>query len=117
MAQVKDSFAAFARLGEHVEGHYSFDISGFRVWFDNVLMRGYADVARADAECVATCIDAFQSNLDYAYARHLYKGSLPTNLLVGWNMDKGKNDTEAMFAFAFAAEYAALARHEAEKND
>ncbi len=35
---------------------------------------------------------------------------LPTSLLYGWNSDKSKNRVEAMFTFAFAAEYAVLAK-------
>lgn len=104
------SFAHFARLGVTHPGYYTFDISGFCPWFDGVLMRGYVDV-HPSYSAVATYLDSFQRNLDYAYENHLYKGMLPTNLLVGWNRETGKNNTEGMFIFARVAEYAILARH------
>lgn len=108
------SFQYFAKAGQTKEGYYTYDISGFRNWFNGVLMRGYVDVYPADGN-VAGYIDSFQKNLDYAYDNFLYKGFLPTNLLVGWNRDNGKNNTEGMFNFAFAAEYAVLAQYELEK--
>ena len=42
---------------------------------------------------------------------------LPTNLLVGWSLTKANNNVEGMFTFAFAAEYAALAKYELQKGD
>ncbi len=108
------SFQYFAKLGQTKDGYYTYDISGFRNWFNGVLMRGYVDVYAADGT-VADYIDSFQKNLDYAYDNFLYKGFLPTNLLVGWNRDTGKNNTEGMFSFAFAAEYAVLSQYELEK--
>lgn len=108
------SFSYFARMGVNVAGHYTFDISGFRNWFNGVLMRGYVDLYPSYGE-TSEYIDAFQKNLDYAYEHFFYNGFLPTNLLVGWNRDRGKNDTEGMFTFAFAAEYAVLSRYELTK--
>ncbi|SKC83725.1 Glycosyl hydrolase family 76 [Ohtaekwangia koreensis] len=108
------SFQYFAKLGQTKEGYYTYDISGFRNWFDGVLMRGYVDVYPAYGT-TANYINSFQKNLDYAYTNFLYKGFLPTNLLVGWNRDNGKNNTEGMFNFAFATEYAVLAQYELEK--
>ena len=108
------SFQYFAKLGQTKDNYYTYDISGFRNWFNGVLMRGYVDVYPADGN-VAGYIDSFQKNLDYAYDNFLYKGFLPTNLLVGWNRDNGKNNTEGMFNFAFAAEYAVLSQYELEK--
>lgn len=108
------SFQYFAKLGQTKDGYYTYDISGFRNWFNGVLMRGYVDVYEADGT-VADYINSFQKNLDYAYDNFLYKGFLPTNLLVGWNRDNGKNNTEGMFNFAFAAEYAVLSQYELEK--
>jgi hypothetical protein len=35
---------------------------------------------------------------------------LPANLLYGWNANYSKNNIEAMFTFAYAAEYAVLAK-------
>jgi hypothetical protein len=108
------SFQYFAKLGQTKAGYYTYDISGFRNWFNGVLMRGYVDVHPADGT-VADYINSFQKNLDYGYDNFLYEGFLPTNLLVGWSLDNGKNNTEGMFNFAFAAEYAVLARYELEK--
>lgn len=110
------SFAYFAKPETSIPGCYTFDISGFRNWFNGVLMRGYVD-ASASYAGAAGCIDAFQKNLDYAYDNFLYESMLPTNLLVGWHKtDKSKNSVEAMFTFAFAAEYAVLANYEWKKN-
>ena len=108
------SFNYFAKLGQTKAGYYTYDISGFRNWFNGVLMRGYADVY-SDYPGVGSYLNSFQQNLDYAYDNFIYKGFLPTNLLVGWSYDNSKNRTEGMFNFAFAAEYAVLARHELEK--
>lgn len=108
------TFSYFAKKGVNVADYYTFDISGFRNWFNGVLMRGYVDLYPAYRES-GEYIAAFQSNLDYAYERFFYNGFLPTNLLVGWNRDRGKNDTEGMFTFAFAAEYAVLSRYEQTK--
>ncbi|WP_211657542.1 glycoside hydrolase family 76 protein [Parapedobacter composti] len=108
------SFSYFAKKGANLPDYYTFDISGFRNWFNGVLMRGYVDFYPA-YQGTETYIDAFQKNLDYAYEHFLHNGFLPTNLLVGWNRDRGKNDTEGMFTFAFAAEYAVLSRYELTK--
>lgn len=107
------SFSYFAKLGTVKDGYYSYDITGFRNWFNDVLMRGYVD-------CVSLCgsaaagIDSFQKNLDYAWDNFLYEDMLPTSLLGGWNMDRSKNSVEAMFTFAFASEYAVLAKYNLE---
>lgn len=108
------SFQYFAKLGQTKPGYYTYDISGFRNWFNGVLMRGYVDLYPVDAS-VADYIDSFQKNLDYGYNNFLHDGFLPTNLLVGWSRDNGNNNTEGMFSFAFAAEYAVLSRYELEK--
>jgi predicted alpha-1,6-mannanase (GH76 family) len=108
------SFQYFAKQGQTKPGYFTYDISGFRNWFNGVLMRGYVDVYPAYGT-VGSYIASFQKNLDYGYDNFAYEGFLPTNLLVGWNLDKGKNNTEGMFTFAFAAEYAVLSRYELEK--
>lgn len=109
-----DSFQYFAKLGQTKAGYYTYDISGFRNWFNGVLMRGFVDIYPA-YPTVDDYIDTFQKNLDYGYDNFLYDGFLPTNLLVGWSRDNANNKTEGMFSFAFAAEYALLARYELEK--
>jgi len=108
------SFQYFAKLGQTKAGYYTYDISGFNNWFNDVLMRAYVDACPVYATA-SDYIDSFQKNLDYGYNNFLYKGFLPTNLLVGWSHDNSKNNTEGMFNFAFAAEYAALSRYELEK--
>ncbi|WP_224996277.1 glycoside hydrolase family 76 protein [Cesiribacter sp. SM1] len=110
-----DSFQYFAKLGETKPGYYTYDISGFRNWFNGVLMRGYVDVYPA-YEPAADYISSFQQNLDHGYDNFLYNGFLPTNLLVGWSRDNSNNRTEGMFSFAYAAQYAVLARYEMEKH-
>lgn len=109
------SFGYFAKLGATKSGYYTYDISGFNTWFNGVLMRGYVDVYPS-YDKVDTYINSFQQNLDYGYTNFLNKNMLPTNLLVGWNSDKGKNNTEGMFTFTYAAEYAVLSRYKLENK-
>ncbi len=109
------SFRHFAKYGSTLTGYYSFELSGFSPWFNGVLMRGYAEAYSQCAEA-ADCLKAFQANLDYGYSNFLEKNMLPVNLLAGWNRDRAKCDTEAMFTFCYAAEYAVLTSHELEKK-
>ena len=110
------SFSTFAVLGTTRSEYYTYDISGFRNWFNSVLMRGYVD-AYASYNNVNKYINSFQQNLDYAYDNYLRQDFLPTNLLVGWSLVNSNNKVESMFTFAFAAEYAVLAKHELEKEN
>lgn len=109
------SFSYFAKEGVTHKGYYTYDISGFNNWFNGVLMRAYVD-AYAEHKAASAYLETFQNNLDYAYDNHRYNGLLPTNLLVGWNRDRGKNNTEGMFIFTFAAEYALLSQYELSKD-
>lgn len=104
------SFSYFANEGANVSGYYTYDIGGFRNWFNGVLLRGYVDFNPAYAKS-SDYIKTFQDNLDYGYENFLYKGFLPTNLLVGWSQNNSNNNTEGMFSFTFAAEYAVLSRY------
>lgn len=106
-----DTFKYFARLGVNEPDYYTYDITGFRNWFNGVMMRGYVEVY-PQYNTNGKYIETFQKNLDFGYRNFLHNGVLPSSLLVGWNRDKGKNNTEAMFSFAYAAEYAVLARYE-----
>jgi predicted alpha-1,6-mannanase (GH76 family) len=107
-----DSFTYFAKRDATLVGYYTYDISGFRSWFNGVLMRGYADVYPAYSN-VSVCLGSFKDNLDYAYKNFFYKGFLPVNLLLGWSRSGNENNNvEGIFTFAFAAEYAVLARYE-----
>lgn len=109
------SFSFFASPASGKEGCYTFAITGFNNWFNNVLERGYAD-AVAYYPGAGVYAEAFQANLDYAYSHFLYESMLPPSLLVGWNQDRGKNNVEAMFTFAFAAEYASLSEYQLTKQ-
>lgn len=107
------SFTKFATL-DAGKGLYSFDITGFRVWFNGVLMRGYVD-AFNHYSTAGQYAQVFQENLDYAWDNYLYEHMLPTNLLVGWSRTKENNRTEAMFTFTHAAEYSVLAGYQLKK--
>ena len=61
-----------------------------------------------------TPIQSFQYNLDFAWENYLYESMLPNNLLLGWGSNQSQQSVEAMFTFAFAAEYAVLARFKME---
>lgn len=104
---VTASFKYFAKLDEEKNGYYSYNISGFNNWFNGVLMRGYVAAYPYDINA-GNPIESFQDNLDYAWENHLYESMLPNNLLLGWGSDRSKQKVEAMFTFAFAAEYAVL---------
>jgi len=108
------SFRYFAKLGDTTPGYYTYDIRGFCNWFNAVLMHGYVDTYPV-YKTLSTCINSFQRNLDYGYDNFFYKGFLPANLLVGWSRDNNNNRMEGMFTFAFATEYAVLAKYELEK--
>lgn len=110
---VSASFKYFAKLDKEKPGLYSYDVTGFNNWFNGVLMRGYLDAYPYDMNA-ATPLQSFQDNLDYSWKKHMYESMLPTNLLLGWGSDRTKQNVEGMFIFAFAAEYAALARFKTE---
>lgn len=109
-----DSFNYFAKMGGVKPGYYSYAVTGFNNWFNGVLMRAFADVYPSHKDA-GTALGTYQQNLDYAYNNYLYKGFLPTSLLLGWSRNTDSNAGEGMFAFTFAAEYAVLARYELEK--
>jgi predicted alpha-1,6-mannanase (GH76 family) len=108
------SFAYFAKLGSTKPDYYTYDISGFNNWFNGVLMRAYVELY-PNYNAAETYVNSFQKNLDLGYSNFLYRGLLPTSLLVGWSRDNNNNRVEGMFTFAFAAEYAILAKHELHK--
>ena len=110
---VSASFKYFAKLDKEKPGLYSYDVSGFNNWFNGVLMRGYLDAYPHDMNA-ETPLLSFQDNLDYSWEKYMYESMLPTNLLLGWGSDRSKQNVEGMFMFAFAAEYAALARFKTE---
>lgn len=110
---VSASFKYFAKLDKEKQGLYSYDVAGFNNWFNGVLMRGYSDAYPYDMSAEIPLL-SFQDNLDYSWEKYMYGNMLPTNLLLGWGADRTKQNVEGMFMFAFAAEYAALARFKTE---
>jgi hypothetical protein len=109
------SFKYFAKPASNKPGCYTYELNGYRNWFNGVLMRGYVDVY-SYYNGVDKYIDSFQKNLDYGYKNYLHRGLLPHDLLSGWKSNPDENNNAAMFSFAFAAEYANLARYELEKK-
>jgi len=112
---VRASFGYFAKKDQDKTGYHTYDVTGFNNWFNSILMRGYVDAVPYFGGA-SVPISTFQENLDYAYDNYLKDGMLPPNLLLGWSFDGSKNSVEAMFTFAFAAEYASLSRYEIEKT-
>lgn len=103
------AFLYFAQKSTSKQGYYEYDVTGFNNWFNGVLLRGWVDVS-AHYDNVAVNIGTFQNNLDYAWKNYLKEDMLPANLLYGWNTIYSKNNIEAMFTFAYAGEYAVLAK-------
>lgn len=110
------AFLCFAKKSADRPGYYEYAIDGFNNWFNGVLMRGWVDVS-AHYDNVAMNIGTFQNNLDYAWDNYLKNNMLPPSLLYGWNSTESKNNVEAMFTFAFAAEYAVLAKWQLSQID
>ena len=109
-AMADSSFLYFAKFERTIPQHYTYPTRGFSNWFNGVLLRSYVDIY-PEYKGIATGINSFQQNLDYGYANHLYRGVLPTDLLAGWSDNEEENNTEGMFSFTYAAEYAVLARY------
>ena len=80
------------------------------VWFNLILLEGYLELFPYDENC-KTYIDAFQTSLDYAYENYQKEnGFLPRDLLLGWNMNQGKDqEKDIMDQAAYAEIYAQLA--------
>ena len=83
--------------------------NGFLTWFNNVLMRSYADALDyATNLAPKTGLNAFQTNLDYAFENFARNNLLPIHLLTGWG-DETK--TKAFHQFTFVAQYGVLAQY------
>lgn len=108
------SFKFFAEKDQTMPGYYTYEVDGFRNWFNGVLMRAFVDLYPYYPKA-ETYISSFQKNLDYGYQNFLEEGMLPTDLLKGWESKEADNDTEGMFNLTFAAEYAVLSQFELEK--
>lgn len=105
-ALTDSSFEYFAKLGGVVPGLYAYSSLNNNPWFNDVLLRGYIAAAGYYPEA-EVCVKSFQDCLDYAWDHFLVNGTLPVNLLGGWN--EAGNDVNMMFTFARAAEFAGLA--------
>lgn len=108
---VAATFSAFAKKDADVEGYYSYPLSGFSTWFNDVLLRGYLAAENQGIDAKVS-IDSYQDNLDFAWAKYRMDGILPVNLLLGWNLSSASNNVEAMFSFTYASEYAMLANYQ-----
>lgn len=108
---VKGSFIKFTRY-RRVHSTYEFvtddsAMSGFNTWFNNVLIRAYADAVDYTSEKGASQgLEYCGKNLDYACENFLQDGMLPISLLDGWGAD---TKTKPFHQLAFASEYAVLA--------
>ena len=114
-ATSSSAFRYFATKSTSIEGCYDYPISGFSNWFNGVLLRGWVDVFPHYSN-VDLNVMSFQHNLDYAFENNLYEDLLPANLLCPWNTVRANCRMEGMFEFAYAAEYAVLARYLIEKQ-
>jgi predicted alpha-1,6-mannanase (GH76 family) len=99
------SFSNFAKPSAQVQNYSTFPFDGFSNWFNTVLLRGFLDLTRVDSSA-DRYIQSFRNNLEYAHSNFSYEGLLPSDLLGGWNTDKSKNNTEGMFMFSFATQWA-----------
>ena len=91
--------------------------NGFNVWFNNVLVRAWADAMDyADyrsGKGAREGLEAIQKNLDYAWEHHKKDpGFLPFDLLNGWGDEK---NTKGFHQLAYAAEYAKLVKYQLQK--
>ena len=108
----KASLSQFASY-KRSQGTYLFNTDkkateGFNSWFNDVLMRSYADAyPYCDNSSAKTGLESFQTNLDYAYDNYLRNGFLPINFLDGWG---DENITKGFHQSAFASEYGVLAQ-------
>ncbi|MDE5890590.1 MAG: glycoside hydrolase family 76 protein, partial [Bacteroidales bacterium] len=107
------SFKYFAKPDETVEGLYTYDFSGNNSWFNAVLLRGYIDAYPA-YNGAALPVDTFQQVYDHAYDNFLYEGMMPNSLYLGWANDRTKRTVRGRDQFAYAAQFALLAKYELE---
>ena len=105
-----NSFRAFAKKCTKYPELYEYAVDGFNNWFNGVLLRGWVAVSEHYPN-VDVQVSSFQNNLDHAYSLYLKNDMLPSSLIYGWNTNESQNNVEAMFTFAFAAEYAVMANY------
>ncbi len=106
------SFRYFAKKSTKYPDLYEYlHTSEFSNWFDGVLLRGWIDISPYYPN-VTVQAASFQNALDHAVSKYSKNGILPANLILGWNLsNESNNKVEAMFTFAYAAEYAVLAKY------
>lgn len=111
-ATTKASLTQFAKY-QRASGKYLFNTDkkateGFNSWFNDVLMRSYADAAPYVSGSFATLgLESFQYNLDYAFENHNKSDYLPINFIDGWG---DETVTKGFHQSAFASEYGVLAQ-------
>ena len=111
-ASVNASLGRFSRYNPTVSSYVLTTdekaTSGFRTWFNDVLLRGIVD---AEQYCTGLArgriLDGAQTALDYAYEHYNRDGFLPIDLVGGWG---DETVTKPFHQFAFASEYGVLAQ-------
>lgn len=104
------SFDYFAEYGTTVSGLYTYDFTGNNSWFNAVLLRGYIDACPSYSGA-ALPVDSFQQLYDYAYENYLYEGLMPNSLYLGWANLSENRKVQGRDQFAYAAQFALLARY------
>ena len=109
------SKSALNQFSKYVRKYNAYDFAtdntaekGFTSWFNNVLMRSFADayphVANSSAK---NALNSFQTALDYAYENHNRDNLLPIHFFNGWG---DETVTKGFHQFSFASEYAVLSK-------
>ena len=109
------SFSYFAKLGDTVEGLYTYDFSGNNSWFNAVLLRGYIDASKCDTGADLP-VDSFQQIYDYAFENFQYEGFMPNSLYLGWANNQENRKVRGRDQFAYAAQFALLAKYNIENQ-
>lgn len=109
------SFRYFARPDATVEGLYTYDFHKNNSWFNSVLLRGFID-ATEYYDGAALPVDSFQKIYDHAYTNFLYKGLMPVDLYLGWAAEEGERQVRGRDQFAYAAQFAMLAKYDLERS-
>ena len=105
------SLSQFAKF-QRGTGMYLFNTDakateGFNSWFNDVLMRSYADAAPYVEIYPRNGLQSFEYYLDYAFDNHLKADFLPIKFVEGWG---DETVTKGFHQSAFASEYGVLAK-------
>lgn len=109
------SFSFFAKRDSTLQGLYVYDFSGNNSWFNAVLLRGFADASEL-YDGADLPVDSFQKVYDYAYGHFIHGGMFPPDLYRGWSEDVEKTCVRGRDQFAYAAQFALLAKYYLEKQ-